>query len=168
MDEENKLDLDLGENAAEVAAYAKDQILSGNVSKDIVNALETATKLAKEMAYEKDDISVSKREAEVEKIKAETKKIEAETDILNNELANQKKKDIRDTIIESGKAAAPYVTCAVTTVSTFAIINKNQNFAEKIIKLVPLMENNLGVIPPITTKKIVDSIFSAALKSFKV
>lgn len=158
-----KVDYDLVESVVEVAAYTKGQILSGAVTKDNVHAMNEATKLAKELSSEEDDISRRKREAEARRAEAEARKAEAEAMSSEIDLANKPKKERQEFILETAKTAEPYITTAVTTGVAVYSLNKKFNFVDRMIKLETAIQH-AGYYPMVKTSKALEAIISGILR----
>lgn len=158
-----KVDYDLTESVVEAAAYAKGKILSGEVTKDNVHAMTEMTKLAKELAEEEDDISKRKRTAEAEKAEAEARKAQIEADKAERDLANAGKKERAEMILETSKAAAPYVTVAAETGFAVWALNKKCNFIDRTLKVETLIQHH-GFYPMFKTAKALEAAFSNLLR----
>ena len=158
-----KVDYDLTESVVEVAAYAKSKILSGEVTKDNVHAMNEATKLAKELSYEEDDISRRKGEAEARRAEAEARKAEAEAVQSEMDLANKPKKEKQELILETVKTAEPFVATAVTTGVSIYALNKKLNFVDRMLKLETAIQH-VGYYPVVKTGKALETIISGILR----
>ncbi len=161
-----KVDFNLMESTAEVAECYKGKILEGDNKKETMNTYVEAAKLLIEMetgSSEEDDISIAERKAKARKVEAEAREAEAKAGIEELNLANKRKDDKFNKAMDIVEKSAPYVTTGATIASTFVLFNKKCNFAEKSIKLITSIEH-LGYIPAVTTKKVIDSVFSSIFK----
>lgn len=159
----DKLDFDIQEGTAEVASVYKCKLMNGESSKENLNAYSECVRMLNDMDERGSDDHIAEREAKARKAEAEARKAEAEAKMAEIDLANKPMNDKIKTATDIAETAAPYVAAAATTGTAIYSLNKRWNIAERSIKLVTSIEH-LGYIPAITTKKVIDSIFSGIFK----
>lgn len=151
------VEFDLERSLAELAADSEQKILAGENIKDNIHVLSESVKLLNDVA--EDEIDIRIREAEARKAEAEADKAELDAKKAKDDIDNIKKRETKELILESSKAAAPIVAAGVTVLGNFMIFKEKCRFTDHMIKLVSVAEH-MGDIPAITTRKVVESLWN--------
>lgn len=151
------VEFDLERSLAELAADSEQKILAGENIKDNIHVLSESVKLLNDISEDVIDIRI--REAAARKAEAEADKAELDAEKAKDDIVNTKKRETKELILESSKAAAPIVAAGVTVLGNFMIFKEKCRFTDHMIKLVSVAEH-MGDIPAITTRKVVESLWN--------